>query len=25
VKLDLNIWQGSQPRVGVRIIIPFGN
>ncbi len=25
LKLDLNIWQGSQPRVGVRIIIPFGN
>jgi hypothetical protein len=25
VKLDLNMWQGSRPYVGVRIIIPFGN
>jgi hypothetical protein len=25
VKLDLNVWQGSRPYVGVRIMIPFGN
>ena len=25
VKLDLNIWQGSKPYVGARIVIPFGN
>jgi hypothetical protein len=25
VKLDLNMWQGSRPYVGLRIIIPFGN
>jgi hypothetical protein len=25
VKLDLDMWQGSKPYVGVRIIIPFGN
>ena len=25
VKLDLDVWQGSKPYVGVRIIIPFGN
>ena len=25
VKLDLDMWQGSRPYVGVRIIIPFGN
>jgi len=25
VKLDLNMWPGSSPYVGVRIIIPFGN
>ena len=25
VKLNLNMWQSSQPYVGVRIIIPFGN
>ena len=25
VKLDLNMWQGSKPYVGVRLIIPFGN
>ena len=25
VKLDLEVWQGSKPYVGVRIIIPFGN
>ena len=25
VKLDLNMWQGGQSRLGVRIIIPFGN
>jgi len=25
VKLDLNMWQGGKPHVGVRIIIPFGN
>lgn len=25
VKLDLDMWRGSQPYVGVRIIIPFGN
>jgi hypothetical protein len=24
VKLDLDMWQGSRPYVGVRIIIPFG-
>jgi hypothetical protein len=24
VKLDLEMWQGSTPYVGVRIIIPFG-
>jgi len=24
VKLDLNLWQGSKPYLGVRIIIPFG-
>ncbi len=25
VKLDLDMWQGSRPYVGVRLIIPFGN
>jgi hypothetical protein len=25
VKLDLEMWQGSKPYVGVRIVIPFGN
>lgn len=25
VKLDLNMWQSGQSRLGVRIIIPFGN
>jgi len=25
VKLDLDMWQGSKPYVGVRLIIPFGN
>jgi hypothetical protein len=25
VKLDLDMWQGSKPYLGVRIIIPFGN
>jgi hypothetical protein len=25
VKLDLDMWQGSKPYVGVRIIIPFGD
>jgi len=25
VKLDLNMWQGSKPYVGARIVIPFGN
>ena len=25
VKLDLDMWQGSQPYVGVQVIIPFGN
>lgn len=25
VKLDLEMWQGSKPYVGVRIIIPVGN
>jgi hypothetical protein len=25
VKLDTDMWQGSKPYVGVRIIIPFGN
>jgi hypothetical protein len=25
VKLDLEMWQGSKPYVGVRLIIPFGN
>jgi hypothetical protein len=25
VKLDLEMWQGSNPYVGVRLIIPFGN
>ena len=25
VKLDLEMWQGSRPYVGVRLVIPFGN
>jgi hypothetical protein len=25
VKLDLEMWQGSKPYVGVRLIIPIGN
>lgn len=25
VKLDLEMWQGSRPYVGVRLIIPIGN
>ena len=25
VKLDLNMWQGGRPNVGVRLIIPVGN
>jgi hypothetical protein len=25
VKLDLDLWQGGKPYLGVRLIIPFGN